>query len=101
MGRAFAARGEPRTMECAMCHEQHGAIRRIEGMPVLYCPAVTPPGAMYFKPQPGARGFASTDIMMIVVGAEPDPNADQVDEPAEHGAAPAKITHSRPPRRAA
>jgi hypothetical protein len=77
--RAIQLRGEPQTMACPVCAGQHASIARIEGMAVLVCADVTPPGAMRMHRDPGFHGR-----YYILVGAEPEP------EPASEPATPSR-----------
>ena len=67
--RAVQMRGEPQTMLCPVCGGQHGSIARIEGMAVLICESVSPPGTMQMKRDPGFHGR-----WYILVGAEVEPD---------------------------
>lgn len=57
-------RGTSRLHTCEQCRDLHGSTANLGGFPVLLCPSVSPPGAMYLKTR------------QIIVGAEPVPDPD-------------------------
>jgi hypothetical protein len=72
-------RGEPALYECPACHEHHGSVLRLEGLPVLPCPTA-PPGVLHLMLGPPSRANMA---VCFIVGPQPEP----VETPAEQGAA--------------